>query len=66
MTKHAKAGTTSLWDADAEEVMKRAPTEDEVAKRAHEIWLAGGMPIGREVDHWMRARRELEQEAGLE
>jgi hypothetical protein len=45
---------------------KRVPTEAEVRERAHAIWLAEGMPEGREVDHWMRARRELEREAGLE
>ena len=45
---------------------KRVPTEAEVRERAHQIWLADGMPEGREVDHWMRARRELEREAGLE
>jgi hypothetical protein len=66
MAKHAKAGTTSLRDVEAEDAITRAPTEEEVAKRAHEIWLADGMPVGREVDHWMRARRELEREAGLE
>ncbi|HXZ14576.1 MAG TPA: DUF2934 domain-containing protein [Roseiarcus sp.] len=44
----------------------RVPTEEEVRERAHEIWLAEGKPEGREVDHWMRARRELEREAGLE
>lgn len=44
----------------------RVPTEAEVRERAHAIWLAEGMPEGREVDHWMRARRELEREAGLD
>jgi len=45
---------------------KRVPTEAEVRERAHAIWVAEGKPEGREVDHWMRARRELEREAGLE
>ena len=44
----------------------RVPTEAEVRERAHAIWVAEGKPEGREVDHWMRARRELEREAGLE
>ncbi|MGO9418683.1 DUF2934 domain-containing protein [Roseiarcus sp.] len=64
MAKRAKAGKTSTHGAD--DVTKRAPTEEEVSERAHQIWLAEGMPEGREVDHWMRARRELEREAGLE
>ena len=39
------------------------PDEEAIRERAHAIWLSEGMPEGREVDHWMRARRELEQEA---
>ena len=42
---------------------RREPDEEAIRERAHAIWLAEGMPEGREVDHWMRARRELEQEA---
>jgi hypothetical protein len=65
MAKSAKAGkSTPRYDAD--DAMKRSPTEEEVRQRAHAIWLADGMPEGREVDHWLRARRELEREAGIE
>jgi hypothetical protein len=42
----------------------REPDEETIRARAHAIWLSEGMPEGREVDHWMRARRELEHEAG--
>ena len=42
----------------------REPDEEAIRERAHAIWLSEGMPEGREVDHWMRARRELEHEAG--
>jgi len=57
MTEHAHAPRGET---------KRVPTEEEVRERAHKIWVAEGMPEGREVDHWMRARRELEREAGLD
>ena len=43
---------------------RREPDEESIRERAHAIWLSEGMPEGREVDHWMRARRELEHEAG--
>jgi hypothetical protein len=66
MAKRPKAASSSLSNDDHDDVMKRAPTEEEVRERAHAIWLAEGMPEGREVDHWMRARRELEREAGFE
>ena len=66
MAKRPKAEKTVARDDERDDVMKRARTESEVRERAHAIWLAEGMPEGREVDHWMRARRELEHEAGLE
>lgn len=66
MAKRSKPATDSGRSAPSDEPSIRVPTEAEVRKRAHEIWLAEGMPEGREVDHWLRARRELEREAGLE
>jgi hypothetical protein len=39
------------------------PDEQAIRERAHAIWVSEGMQEGREVDHWMRARRELEHEA---
>ncbi len=66
MAKSAKAGKSLPRNDAAADEIKRPPTEEEVRERAHAIWLAEGMPEGREVDHWLRARRELEREAGLE
>ena len=34
----------------------------EIAKRAYEIWLNEGAGHGRDLDHWLRAEREV---AGL-
>ncbi len=36
---------------------------EQIRERAHAIWIAEGKPEGREIDHWLRARRELEHEA---
>ena len=66
MAKSAKAGKSLPRNDAAGDEKKRPPTEEEVSERAHAIWLAEGMPEGREVDHWLRARRELEREAGLD
>ena len=30
-----------------------------IVKRAHEIWLNEGAGHGRDLDHWLRAEREL-------
>ena len=66
MAKNPKAAKTAERAPAPCGEVKSVPTEAEVRERAHEIWVAEGMPEGREVDHWMRARRELEREAGLE
>ena len=66
MAKNPKVTKTAEREPSPRGETKRVPTEAEVRERAHEIWVAEGMPAGREVDHWMRARRELEREAGLE
>jgi hypothetical protein len=45
------------------EGLSHEPDEHAIRERAHAIWVTDGPPEGREVDHWMRARRELEHEA---
>jgi hypothetical protein len=36
--------------------------DDQIRERAYLIWVDEGRPNGREVDHWLRAKRELERE----
>ena len=36
-----------------------APTRRQIAARAHRIWEQEGLPPGLEVEHWLRAEREL-------
>jgi hypothetical protein len=36
--------------------------EDRVRKRAYLIWVDEGGPQGRELDHWLRAKWEIEGE----
>lgn len=38
---------------------KAAPTRDQIARRAYEIYLARGKNDGREQDDWLQAEREL-------
>ena len=38
--------------------------EDRIRRRAYEIWEQEGRPDGREVDHWLRAAREIAEEEG--
>jgi Protein of unknown function (DUF2934) len=39
---------------------RRELTEQHIRERAHAIWIEEGMPEGREFEHWLRARFELE------
>ena len=34
--------------------------DDQIRERAYLIWVDEGRPNGREVDHWLRAKWELE------
>jgi hypothetical protein len=35
------------------------PSDEETAKRAYELWLAGGATSGHDVDDWLEAEDEL-------
>jgi hypothetical protein len=36
--------------------------DDQIRARAYLIWVDEGSPPGRELDHWLRAKRELDGE----
>ena len=36
-----------------------APTHDEIAAHAYEIYLREGCVVGRDLDHWLQAEAEL-------
>jgi hypothetical protein len=50
-------GATGVMDRD--DSQPRA-SYDEVAARAHAIWLAEGCPEGREKEHWQKAEEQLQ------
>jgi hypothetical protein len=35
-------------------------SEEAIREHAHRIWIEEGMPAGKDLEHWERARRELE------
>lgn len=53
----AKTAGTSAADATVPTAV--AVTEQEVARRAYELYLEEGRPQGRHVEHWLRAEAEL-------
>jgi hypothetical protein len=38
------------------------PSEEEIRKRAHELWEQAGKPEGREEEFWRLAEQELRNE----
>lgn len=36
--------------------------QEEIARRAHEIWEREGYPEGRALEHWLQAEQELQGE----
>ena len=38
--------------------------DEQIRRRAHELWKSEGQPHGRDAEHWQRARAEIESEAG--
>lgn len=43
----------------ARETPRSAPSEDTIAARAYQLWLAEGCPEGRALAHWEQAQHEL-------
>jgi Protein of unknown function (DUF2934) len=43
-----------------EQSSRPEPDEHRIRTRAHAIWIEDGKPDGRDVDHWLRARWEIE------
>lgn len=39
-----------------------AIAEDEIRKKAHELWEAAGKPQGRDEEFWFEAERQLQEE----
>jgi Protein of unknown function (DUF2934) len=40
---------------------RRAPSGDEIARRAHELYLQRGGEHGKDVEDWVRAEKELSE-----
>ncbi|MFT3870679.1 MAG: DUF2934 domain-containing protein [Nibricoccus sp.] len=44
------------------ETPQAEPSQDEIARRAHELWLQDGCPTGRAIYHWHEAERQLKKD----
>jgi len=41
---------------------RRAPSGEEIARRAHELYIQRGGEHGKDVEDWVRAEKELKAE----
>lgn len=41
----------------------KRPTDEQIAQRAYEIYIARGAEEGREIDDWLTAEKELSRQA---
>ena len=58
--KPAQFEAVDAAPVQADDPPKSGPDEHRIRKRAHEIWVLEGEPHGRHLDHWLRARWEIE------
>ena len=63
MSKTAKSSSSAL---KKERAAKSAPTQEDIARRAYEIYLERGGAPGHELEDWTRAEREFAQKNGHE
>jgi hypothetical protein len=48
----------------AKPAVKRDPTPEEIGVRAFEIYVSEGCQEGNDLDHWLRAEKELRSQSG--
>jgi hypothetical protein len=44
---------------------RAGPKPEQIAQRAHEIWIRHGCPLGEDKENWFEAEVELRREMGL-
>lgn len=57
--QRASAQSSTTTKATAQPVMR--VTHDDIARKAYEIWLAKGRPLGQDQQNWHEAEAELTQ-----
>lgn len=45
-------------------MQKEVVTEDDIRARAYALWQGQGCPSGCELEHWLMAKKELNQQQG--
>ncbi len=66
-TRKNKSEVTPLHPAGTQPSAGRpaGPTHEQIAQRAHEIWVKNGGKHGDDQQHWLEAETQLKQEMGV-
>lgn len=59
---HDRSRVEWAMQTELTSIPSSAPSHDEIALRAHQIWLEQGCPHGHDVDNWLEAERQLVSE----
>ncbi len=66
--RSGSAMTTTLRPVGAQTPATNKPaktvTREQIAKRAHDIWVKNGCRHGQDEQNWLEAERQLKAEAG--
>ncbi len=54
-----RAPDTQVREIDGELEAVALPRDEQIRRRAHEIWLERGCPSGSETEHWLAAEAEI-------
>ena len=66
--RSGSATTTTLRPVGAQAPVTTKPariTREQIAQRAHDIWVKNGCKHGQDEQNWLEAERQLKAEAGL-
>lgn len=68
-TRKSTSGVTTLHPAGkagkSASATPAGPTHEQIAQRAHELWVKNGARHGEDQRHWLEAETELKQEMGI-
>ncbi len=57
----SSSATPSRSAGSARQTEESRSSQEQIAKRAYEIWMSHGRPQGQAVQHWQQAEQELQR-----
>jgi hypothetical protein len=61
MAKNTRIDASEEPQTGEDREQQRAPSQDDIARRAYDLYQARGAEQGRDMEDWLRAERELRE-----